>query len=365
MKITKVDAFDLHVPLGRAIADSFNVTDHVGLAGVRLFTDDGIAGTGFTTTLASGDDLIREAIDRYYAPVVMGQDPFQVKKIWHDLYWSKLHWVGRQGITTMAMAAVDIALWDVMAKALGKPLWRVLGGAKDKKIKTYNTDGGWLNKSVDDILEHMKRILDQGWTSVKMKVGKPDPREDYDRVRRVRKAIGDNIDLMLDVNQTWDLNTAMVWGKRLEEFDICWLEEPLHPEDIRSHRILARELNTPIALGEHIYNCQAFRDYLQEEAVEIIQVDVTRVGGVTEWMQIAALAGCFNVPVIPHTADAGLVHQHLVAATMNSPMLEHVPFGQDVFQEPVAIREGYLYLPETPGASTDFIPAMFEKYRVT
>ena len=364
MKITKVDAFDLHVPLGRAIADSFNVTDHVGLAGVRLFTDEGIVGTGFTTTLASGDDLIREAIDRYYAPVVMGQDPFQVKKIWHDLYWSKLHWVGRQGITTMAMAAVDIALWDAMAKALGKPLWRVLGGAKDKKIKTYNTDGSWLNKPVDDILEHMKRILDQGWTGVKMKVGKPNPREDYERVRRVRQAIGDNIDLMLDVNQTWDLNTAMVWGKRLEEFDIGWLEEPLHPEDIRSHRILARELNTPIALGEHIYTCQAFRDYLQEEAVEIIQVDVTRVGGITEWMQVAALAGCFNVPVIPHTADAGLVHQHLVAATLNSPMLEHVPFGKDVFKEPVDIREGYLHLPETPGASTDFIPEMFEKYRV-
>ncbi len=364
MKITKVDAFDLRVPLGRAIADSFNVTDHVGLAGVRLFTDEGIVGTGFTTTLASGDDLIREAIDRYYAPVVLGQDPFQVKKIWHDLYWSKLHWVGRQGITTMAMAAVDIALWDAMAKALGKPLWRVLGGAKDKKIKTYNTDGGWLNKSVDDILEHMKRILDQGWTGVKMKVGKPDPREDYDRVRRVRKVIGDRVDLMLDVNQTWDLNTAMVWGKRLEEFDIGWLEEPLSPEDVRSHRILARELNTPIALGEHIYTCQAFRDYLQEEAIEVVQVDVTRVAGVTEWMQIAALAACFNAPVIPHTADAGLVHQHLVAATPNAPMQEHVPFGKDVFQEPVDIREGYLYLPETPGASTDFIPAMFEKYRV-
>jgi len=366
MKITKVDAFALRVPLGRTIADSFNVATHVGLSGARLFTDEGIVGTGFTTTLASGDDLIRMAIEQYYAPILIGRDPFLVKKIWNDLYWSPLHWVGRQGITTMAMAAVDIALWDVIAKALQKPLWRVLGGAKEKTIKTYNTDGGWLNKSVDELLEHMKRILDQGWKGVKMKVGKPDPREDYDRVRRVRKAIGDDVSLMLDVNQTWDLNTALVWGKRLEEFHIGWLEEPLHPEDIRSHRILAKELNIPIALGEHIYTRQAFRDYLLEEAVEIIQADVTRVGGVTEWLQVADLAACFNCPVIPHTADAGLVHQHLVAATLNSPMQEHVPFGVGggVFKEPVDIREGILHLPETPGASTEFIPEMFKKYRV-
>ena len=364
MKITKVEAFDLHVPMGRTVADSFNVADHVGLAGVRLFSDTGIVGTGFTTTLAAGDDLIREAIHRYYAPVLLGRDPFQVKLIWHDLFWSPLHWVGRQGITTMAMAACDIALWDMIAKALEKPLWRVLGGAKDKKIKTYNTDGGWLNKSVDNMVEHMKKILDQGWTGVKMKVGKPDPREDYDRVRSVRKAIGDKVDLMLDVNQTWDLNTAMVWGKRLEEFQIGWLEEPLDPEDIRSHRILARELNVPIALGEHIYTRQAFRDYLLEEAVEIIQVDVTRVGGVTEWLQVADLAATFNCPVIPHAADAGHVHQHLGAATQNSLMIEYVPFGEDVFLHPLDMHEGYIHLPEAPGASTDFIPAAFEKYRV-
>ncbi len=197
-----------------------------------------------------------------------------------------------------------------------------------------------------------------------MKVGKPDPREDYERVRQVRKAIGDKVDLMLDVNQTWDLNTAMVWGKRLEEFHINWLEEPLAPEDIRSHRILARELNIPIALGEHIYTRQAFRDYLLAEAVEIMQVDVTRVGGVTEWLQTAELAGAFNCPVVPHVADGGLVHQHLVAATMNAPMQEFIPFAEDVFREPLNVKEGYLYLPETPGASTDFVPAAFEKYRI-
>jgi L-alanine-DL-glutamate epimerase-like enolase superfamily enzyme len=364
LKITKVDAFILRVPLGRKVADSFNATEHVGMPGVRIHTDTGLVGTGFTTTLGSGDDLIRGAIATYYTPVLMGRDPFYVKQLWHELYWSSLHWIGRQGITTMAMAAVDVALWDLMAKAMEEPLWRVLGGAKEKKIKTYNTDGGWLNKSVDEMVDHLKRLIDQGWSGVKMKVGKPNPREDVDRVRRVRKAIGDNVDLMVDVNQTWDLNTAMVWGKRLEEFQIAWLEEPLAPEDIRSHRILARELNTPIALGEHIYTRQAFRDYLLEEAVEIIQVDVTRVGGITEWLQVADMALCFNCPVIPHTADGGQVHQHLVAATQNAPMQECVPLGGRLWIDQVDIREGWLHLPETPGASTDFIPEVFEKYRV-
>jgi len=363
MKITKVDPFVLKVPLGYTVADSSNVADHVGLTGVRIFTDDNLCGCGFTTTLAAGDDLLRMAIDRYYVPVLLGRDPFQVKQLWNEMYWSKLHWVGRQGITTMAMAAVDIALWDLMAKAVQQPLWRMLGGCKNK-IKTYNTDGGWLNKSVDDLVDHMKRIIDQGWTGVKMKVGKPDPREDYARVRSARKAIGDDIDLMLDVNQAWDLSTAMIWGKRFEEFQIHWLEEPLHPEDIRSHRQLARDLNIPIALGEHIYSRQVFRDYLVEEAVEIIQVDVTRVGGVTEWMQVADLALCFNTPVIPHAADEGQVHQHLAAATLNCPMQEVVPPGLNIFLHPLDIREGFIHLPETPGASTDIIPAMFEKYRV-
>ena len=364
MKITRVEPYDLRVPLGRKVADSFNVTEHVGLAGVRLFTDDGLVGNGFTTTLAAGDDLIRSAIERYYAPILMGRDPHYVKQLWHELYWSPLHWVGRQGITTMAMAAVDIALWDLIAEAARQPLWAILGGAKTKKIKTYNTDAGWLNRSVAEMTTHMKQIIDQGWTGVKMKVGLPNPREDYDRVRAVRKAIGEDIDLMVDVNQTWDLNTAMVWGKRLEEFQIGWLEEPLAPEDIRSHRILARELNTPIALGEHIYTRQAFRDYLLEEAVEIIQVDVTRVGGVTEWLQVADLAACFNCPVVPHAGDAGVVQRHLVAATQNAPMQELVPFGEDLFLEPMDIREGWLHIPETPGASTEFVPETFEKYRV-
>lgn len=364
MKITKVEPYYLRVPMRRAVADSFNVAVYVGLAGVQLFTDNGLVGNGFTATLGAGDDLIRDAIERYYTPVLMGRDPHYVKQIWHDLYWSPLHWVGRQGITTMAMAAVDIALWDLIAKDAKQPLWAILGGAKTKKIKTYNTDAGWLNMSVDEMTTYMKQLIDQGWTGVKMKVGKPDPREDYERVRAVRKAIGDEIDLMIDVNQTWDLNTAMVWGKRLEEFQPGWLEEPLAPEDIRSHRILARELNTPIALGEHIYSKEVFRDYLLQEAVEVMQVDVTRVAGVTEWMQTADMAGCFNCPVIPHTADAGLVHQHLVAATQNSPKQECVPYGDELFLHPVDIREGWLHIPEEPGASTEFKPDQFAKLRV-
>jgi L-alanine-DL-glutamate epimerase-like enolase superfamily enzyme len=364
MKITKVEPFIVRVPIGRTVADSFNKTDHVGLTGVRLFSDEEKVGVGFTTTLASGDDLIRAAIETYYAPILLGRDPFEVRKIWHDLFWSPLHWVGRQGITTMAIAAVDIAIWDLMAKAVEKPLWKLLGAAKGPTIKTYNTDGGWLNMSEEQMVDAMKKFIDQGWTAVKMKVGKPDPREDYRRVKRVRQAIGDHIDLMLDVNQTWDLNTAMIWGKRLEEFNINWLEEPFHPEDIRAHRILARELTTPIALGEHIYNRFTFRDYLLQEAVEVVQVDVTRVGGVTEWLQVASLAESFNCPVIPHTADAGLVHQHLVAASPNAPMQEHVPLGMNLFEHPVDIREGYLHLPEDPGASTDFNPKLFGQYRV-
>jgi L-alanine-DL-glutamate epimerase-like enolase superfamily enzyme len=364
MKITKVEAFVVHCPIPE-IADSFNVTAVYGMPGVFIETDAGITGTGWAGTLGNGDDLIRDAIERYYAPVLLGQDPFNVKKIWNDLFWSKLHWVGRSGVTTMAHAAVDIALWDIMALASEKPLWQLLGGDKPKQIKSYNTHGGWLNKSVEELITDMKWCIDQGWTGVKMKVGKPDPREDYARVRAVRKALGPDIDLMLDVNQTWDLNTAMTWGKRLEEFMPLWLEEPMHPDDIRSHRLLAQELNTPIALGEHIYSKFAFRDYIQQEAVEYVQVDVTRVAGVTEWLQVAALAACYNLPVVPHIGDVMQVQQHLVAATPNAPMLECIPIAAELFVHPVTVKDGFIQTPQEPGAGTALRPDFLAKCRIS
>lgn len=364
LRITSVESFILHVPLRKYVEDSFNTADKWGLPGVIIHTDAGISGTGYTSTLTHGDFAIKSIIDELYTPLLIGEDPRLNERIWQKLFWSKAHWVGRVGITTMAHAAIDIALWDIKAKAANQPLWRYVGGDKDGRVLSYNTDGGWLNYSEDDLLGHLRSIVDQGWTAVKMKVGKPEPREDYQRVRAARRALGDDIDLMVDVNQVWNLTTARTWAPRLEEFNVRWLEEPLHPDDIRSHALLARATRIPLAVGEHVYSAMAFRDFLEAGALGYVQADCTRLAGVTEWLQVAALARSFNVPVVPHHADMMRVHQHLSTGVNASPMLEVIPWLQDVFEEPLVIKDGYVYPPETPGASTTFRADQFAEHRV-
>ncbi|HEX9277324.1 MAG TPA: mandelate racemase/muconate lactonizing enzyme family protein [Casimicrobiaceae bacterium] len=363
MRITRVEPFVLHVPPARKIADSVNSVEAWGVTGVRLFTDEGLVGTGYTGTCGKGDELIATTIGTYYAPALVGKDPFMVRQIWDELRWGPMHWVGRAGVVHMALAAVDIALWDLMAKSANRPLWQYLGGHKSKPIQAYDTDGGWLNLTQDQLIANCTRAVESGFTGVKLKLGKANPREDYARVKAVRQAIGPNVNLMTDVNQMWGFNTAQTWGRRLEEFDIFWLEEPLNPDDISGHARLARELAVPIALGEHVYTKYAFRDYIQAGAVEYVQIDVTRVAGITEWLQVAALAGCYDLPVMPHVGDMGQVHLHLVAATQNAPMLEYIPWIRHIFVEPITVKNGFYQLPELPGASTEILPDAFSKYR--
>ncbi|MGH2686316.1 MAG: mandelate racemase/muconate lactonizing enzyme family protein [Actinomycetota bacterium] len=364
MKIESVESFVLHVPIPRFVADSFNTAITWGLPGVLVRTDDGITGTGYTSTLNHGDEAIKEVIDRLYIPKLIGEDPLNHQRLWRELYWSDAHWVGRLGITQMALAAIDLALWDIKAKTFGVPLWKLVGGDKDGKVLSYNTDGGWLNFDVDRLIDEMKGIVDQGWRMVKMKIGLEDKREDLRRVAAVRKALGDDIDLAIDVNQRWDTTTAVAWAHRFEEFDIRWLEEPLDPDDVWGHEQLARATSIPIALGEHVYSRTTFRDYIERGIIGYVQADVTRLAGITEWLAVAEIALAHHVPVIPHHADMMRVHQHLGTGHPASPMIECIPWLQEIFEEPADIRDGWFHVPDTPGASTTFDEAKFKEFRV-
>ena len=169
---------------------------------------------------------------------------------------------------------------------------------------------------------------------------------------------------MIDANEGWDLNTAKQWGKRLEACHLYWFEEPLDADDITGHAALARELSIPLAVGENLLTRFAFRDYIAQGAAGFLQPDVTRVGGVTEWLKVAGLAESNNLPVAPHSGDMMQIHQHLVAATQNSPLLEYIPWGRELFAHPVQVRNGYADLPTAPGASTDMVPEVMERFRV-
>ena len=354
--IENVETYVLRVPLRRPIADSLYHREFWHIPVVEVRTSDGLVGTGYSGVWA-GEDLLLDTVDRYLAPAVMGRDATRIAALWDELYWSPLHWVGRAGVTHMALGMLDTALWDLAAQRAGLPLWTLLGGRHDT-LQTYNTDGGWLNFTVEELIEDMAAMVDGGWTWVKMKVGGPDHRVDLDRVGAVRAALPPSVTLSVDVNQKWDPVTARRMLRPLRELDIAWIEEPLHPDDVAGHAGLARLGAVPIALGENVYSQEAFSSFLGADAVDIVQVDVTRVGGVTEWLRIAAAAADRGRWVVPHAGDMMQVHQHLVAGVGHPrpAMIEYLPWGLEVFAEPVRLTGSRITLPSTPGASSAVSP---------
>ncbi|MEA3407063.1 MAG: mandelate racemase/muconate lactonizing enzyme family protein [Chloroflexota bacterium] len=272
MKIVEVKPFILHVPVTRnQIADSTHQISHWGAPGVIIETDSGHRGYGYGGTHAHSptDRLITDCIAEAYTPLLIGEDPRDVRALWWKLHHnSPIMWVGRTGITHLALSAVDIALWDLKAKAADMPLWKLLGGKGDKKIEAYNTDGGWLNWTAEQLVEDSRRLVEEeGYGGVKIKIGKPDPQDDLERLAAVRRAIGPRAKLMTDVNGRWDLSTAINVGRHLCDYDVMWIEEPLWFDNVSGHERLARAIQTPIALGEQLYTLDAFTDFISRGAV--------------------------------------------------------------------------------------------------
>ena len=258
-----MEPFLLHVPVtGEHIADSMHSLTHWGMPGVVISYRFGLSGYGYTGTHAhrESDLLITDCISDVYAPLLLGAPVHDVLALWKKVYhFPPAQWVGRAGITQLALAAVDIALWDLKAKAAGLPLWQLMGGNGPKNIEAYNTDGGWLSLSQEQLVDNCRRsVEEQGFHGVKVKVGLQSARDDIERVQAVRRAIGSSARLMVDANGCCDLSSAIELGRHFEEFDIGWFEEPLWYEDVESHRRLAQTIRTPIALGEQLYSLDAF-----------------------------------------------------------------------------------------------------------
>jgi len=357
MRITAIEEFILHVPLNvDSISDSTHTITHWGVVGTKIVTETGLEGYGFTGTHAHlpSDRLITSCIRDCYAPMLLGEDATDIDRLWLKLArFPAVQWVGRAGITHIALAAVDMALWDLRAKAADMPLWRCLGGATSKKIIAYNTDIGWLSIPKRKLIDGSKRAVEQeGFTRIKLKVGHANPNIDIERLEAVRKAVGSNIDIAVDANGKWDLPTCQRFCALAEPLDIFWFEEPLWYDDVNSHAKLARSTSIPIALGEQLYTADAFNTFLHAGAVHFVQPDVTRVGGVTEYIQIAHTAHSYRLPVAAHIGDMGQVHVHLAYWHPATTMLEYIPWISHCFIEPACVEGGYYKLPERPGAGS-------------
>lgn len=356
MKITHVEPFILHVPVtGEEVADSTHRLSHWGVPGAMVHTDAGITGFGYTGTHADlpTDRLIAEAIGGTYAPLLLDEDPRAVRALWWKMNrHPPAQWVGRGGITHLAIAALDVALWDIKAKAAGQPLWQLLGGSAGKRVGAYNTDYGWLSIPDDRLVAGMKEAVARGYRGVKMKVGSDNWREDARRLALVRQAIGPDVELMVDGNGKWDLPTAQRFGPCLAEHDVRWFEEPLWYDDVEGHRRLAESISTPIALGEQLYLLDHFRQFITAGAVHYVQPDAVRLSGITEWWQVAELALAHRLPVVSHAGDMVQIHLHTAIAHPACDSMEYIPWLRPIFTEPAEVENGVYRTPLAPGAGT-------------
>ena len=361
MRIATCSAGHYRVPRdvwwpGGPIGASLYEISEIELVTLEVETDDGANGFGFTYTVGRGGSAIHALLEDAIAPDLLGRDPRDVEAIWSELH-AKLHFVGAGGVTAVAIAAADIALWDVLAIAADLSLHRFLG-AHRTSIPAYASAVN-LALSEDELVEQMAGYHAQGFGAVKMKVGKS-LHEDAERVRAVREAVGDDCELMVDANMAWDVAEARRRLRALEPFAPAWLEEPLPPHDVEGFAALQRSTSVPLAAGETLFTPEEFTPYFRRGAIRVPQPDVIRLG-VTGWRRVAAAALDAGLPVAPHFIPE--IHVHLACAIPNALNLEYLPIFERLLEEPIRIVEGEAVPPDTPGHGMRFSEGVLTPYR--
>jgi L-alanine-DL-glutamate epimerase-like enolase superfamily enzyme len=326
---------------------------------VRVFADDGLVGVGYSYTIGTGGHSVVELLARHLAPLLIGCDPERVEEIWKTLFFHT-HGTAVGAITSLALAAIDTALWDMRCKRSGRPLHIEAGGAQ-KSVQLYTTEGGWLHIDTAELVADALRAKAAGFGGSKIKVGRP-AKEDAARLAAVREAVGDSFEIMVDGNQGATVDEAIRRARLYEPFDLAWYEEPLPAEDLGGHVRLSALTTLPIAVGESIYSLSHFREYLQREACSIVQVDVARIGGITPWLKVAHLAEAFNVPVCPHFLME--LHVSLSAAVPNGRWIEYIPQLDALTTTTMRIEDGRAVPSDTPGLGIEWDWQAIDRQRV-
>ena len=349
-KITSVTLSLVFLPLDRPISDAKVLTGRqrpmtqVAFLFAEIATLEGHQGVGYSySKRAGGPGLYAHA--KEIADDVIGEDPNDIQRIWTKLVWAGAS-VGRSGLATQAIAAIDIALWDLKAKRAGLPLAKLLGAHRDS-VACYNTSGGFFSSPLEEIIENAHTSLERGIGGIKIKVGQPDPRIDLNRVEAIRAELSDEVALMVDANQQWDRVSALRIGRQLEPYGLTWIEEPLDCYDAEGHAMLADKLDTPIATGEMLTSTAEHRLLIERRSVDYIQPDAARVGGITQFLRIMALGEEAGLKLAPHFAME--IHLHLSAAYALEAWVEHFDWLEPLFNERLRIADGRMHVPARPG----------------
>ena len=422
-RISDVTTIDVRFPTSLSLdgSDAMNPDPDYSAAYVRIDTDaaDGLAGHGFVFTIGRGNDVQVAAI-RALADRLVGADVEELLgamgATWRELvYDSQLRWLGpEKGVMHMAIGAVVNALWDLKAKRAGQPLWRLLASMTPEELVElvdfryltdaltrddalailraaepgraareaellragypgYTTTPGWLGYDDAKLVRLSREAVAEGFDLIKLKVG-ADLEEDRRRLALAREAVGPDVRIAVDANQRWDVAEAIAWVSALAPYDLAWIEEPTSPDDVLGHAAIARGVApVPVASGEHIANRVMFKQFLQQKALQVLQLDATRVAGVNENIAILLLAAKFGVPVCPHAGGVGLceIVQHLamfdvvaVSGELDDRMIEFVDHLHEHFVTPVEMRAGRYRAPLAPGAGAEMLAASLAEYAV-
>ena len=349
-RIRRIKLSSVYLPLATPISDAKVLTGvqtpmtEIAFLFAEITTDHGQQGIGFSYSKRAGGPG-QYAHARELAPRLLGEDPSDIARLWSKLVWAGAS-VGRSGLAIQAIAAFDIALWDLKAKRAALPLGKLLGAHRDS-VRCYNTSGGFLHTPIEQVLDNATAALDSGLGGIKIKVGQPDGAADLRRVEAVRARIGDSVPLMVDANQQWDRPTAQRIGRALEDFGLTWIEEPLDAYDMEGHADLAADLDTPVATGEMLTSVAEHVSLMDARGCDILQPDAPRIGGITPFLKLAALADHRRLQLAPHFAME--IHLHLAAAYPHEPWVEHFEWLEPLFNERLDIRDGRLHLPTRPG----------------
>jgi L-alanine-DL-glutamate epimerase-like enolase superfamily enzyme len=327
---------------------------------VRITCDDGAVGTGYTYTIGTGGSSVVALLRDHLAPRLIGRDAGETEAIWKDLFFAT-HATAVGAITSLALAAIDTALWDLKARRAGLPLWKLAGGAQSQ-VPVYTTEGGWLHHPLHQLVDEAEAARAQGFLGCKVKVGKPSIAEDVARLAAVRAAVGSTFEVMVDANQAFTVAEACRRAHAYRDLNLAWFEEPLPAEDLGGHAELAAKASMPIAVGESLYHPSHFREYLERRACSVVQVDCARIGGITPWLKVAHLAETFNVPVCPHFLME--LHVSLSAAVPNGAWVEYIPQLDDVTTSRMILRDGHAVPPDAPGLGIDWDAAAIDRLAI-
>lgn len=346
MKVQAVSLTTVAVPVQPFLAGGIEWVSRIPFVLVQVRTEDGVEGLGYAFSMSRAAFPALHALLKELGALLVGRDPTRVEDIQRELRRAA-GWIGPGGLLDMALAALDIACWDIIGKGAGMPLWRLLGGSRPK-VPTYASGALWRNYTLKEIAETGPRLVEQGFRSMKLRLGQePTLEQEEARVRTLREAVGYGVQVLVDINQGWTVSQAIAAGRMLERYQVGWLEDPVPHQDIPGLIQVAHALDMPVCAGEYYYGIRPLAEVVAHQAVDILMIDLLRVGGITPWRKAAAIAEAYHRPVASHLLPEIAVH--LIAAVPNGYTVEYMPWSLPLFAETPRLEDGLLVAPERPG----------------